>query len=94
MADGLSNLAKNMLADPEWAKMFKLNVDVLEDHMNTGFIAAAALALGIKFSQSFGVGSISCFLTGLWVFIIESEIIYMQIVYYITKMYYADLVYT
>ena len=76
MADGLSNLAKNMLADPEWAKMFKLNVDVLEDHMNTGFIAAAALALGIKFSQSFGVGSISCFLTGLLVFIIESEIMH------------------
>ena len=66
MASELSDIAKRMLVDPEWARLFKLNVEILSDSLHYGFLALATLALAIKFTEHFGAGSINCFLTGAW----------------------------
>ena len=54
MASELSDIAKRMLVDPEWARLFKLNVEILSDSLHYGFLALATLALAIKFTEHFG----------------------------------------
>ena len=64
MASQIENIAKEWLSDPDWAKVYKLNVDVVEDYMNTLLISVVAVLLTLKFAMSFGAGDITCVLTG------------------------------
>ena len=64
MASQIENIAKEGLSDPDWAKAYKLNVDVVEDYMNTLLISVVAVLLTLKFAMSFGAGDITCVLTG------------------------------
>ena len=64
MASQIENIATEWLSDPDWAKVYKLNVDVVEDYMNTLLISVVAVLLTLKFAMSFGAGDITCVLTG------------------------------
>ena len=64
MASQIENIAKEWLSDPDWAKVYKLNVDVVEDYMNTLLISVVAVLLTLKFAMSFGAGDITCVVTG------------------------------
>ena len=66
MASQIESLAKQWLSDPDWAKVYKLNVDMLEDYMNTILVAVGVVLLTLKFTMSFGAGDIVCVLTGQW----------------------------
>ena len=64
MASQIENLAKEWLSEPDWARVYKLNVDILEDYMNTFLVSIGVVLLTLKFTQLFGSGDISCVLTG------------------------------
>ena len=63
-ASQVEKIAKEWLSDPDWAKVYKLNVDVVEDHMNTLLFSVGVILLTLKFAMSFGAGDITCVLTG------------------------------
>ena len=64
MASQIESLAKAWLSEPDWARVYKLNVDILEDYMNTFLVSIGVVLLTLKFPQLFGSGDISCVLTG------------------------------
>ena len=64
MASQIENIAKEWLSDPDWAKVYKLNVDVVEDSMNMLLIAIGVVLLTLKITMSFGSGDIVCVLEG------------------------------
>ena len=64
MASQIESLAKEWLSDPAWARVFKLNVDIMEDYMNTFLVSVGVVLLTLKFTQFFGSGDIACVLTG------------------------------
>ena len=64
MASQVENIAKEWLSDPDWAKVYKLNVDVVEDSMNMILFSVGVGLLTLKFTMSFGSGDIACVLEG------------------------------
>ena len=64
MASQVENIAKEWLSDPDWAKVYKLNVDVVEDSMNMILFSVGVVLLTLKFTMSFGSGDIACVLEG------------------------------
>ena len=68
MASQVESIAKEWLSDPDWAKVYKLNVDMVEDSMNMFLVSVGIVLLTLKFAMSFGAGDITCVLTGHFAF--------------------------
>ena len=66
MASQIERIAKKWLNDPDWASVYKLNVDHVEDSMNMLLISIGVVLLTLKFTMSFGSGDITCVLAGKW----------------------------
>ena len=64
MASQVERIAKKWLNDPDWAAVYKLNVDNVEDSMNMLLISIGDVLLTLKITMSFGSGDITCILTG------------------------------
>ena len=64
MASQVERIAKKWLNDPDWAAVYKLNVDNVEDSMNMLLISIGVVLLTLKITMSFGSGDVTCILTG------------------------------
>ena len=64
MATQVETIANEWLKDPDWAKVYQLNVDMMEDSMNMLLISVSVVLLTLKFTMSFGSGDIVCVLEG------------------------------
>ena len=45
----LESAARDWLSDPPWNKLFKNSWDVIEDQLNRGLVAVAAISLAVRF---------------------------------------------
>ena len=60
MATSLEAAAKEWLSDPPWNRVFKNSFDVLEDQVNKGLVALAAIALAVRFLANLPSGDLLC----------------------------------
>ena len=64
MASQVESIAKKWLTDPDWARVYELKVDLVENSMNMLLISVGVVLLTLKFAMSFGSGDIVCVLEG------------------------------
>ena len=60
MATSLEAAAKEWLSDPPWSRVFKNSFDVVEDQVNKGLVALAAIALAVRFLANLPSGDLLC----------------------------------
>eukprot|EP00092_Neocalanus_flemingeri_P001833 GFUD01001954.1.p1 GENE.GFUD01001954.1~~GFUD01001954.1.p1 ORF type:complete len:952 (+),score=205.85 GFUD01001954.1:214-3069(+) len=56
----LEAAARDWLSDPPWNKVFKNSFDVIEDQVNRGLVALAAIALAVRFLANLPSGDLLC----------------------------------
>ena len=82
MASQVERIAKKWLNDPDWAAVYKLNVDNVEDSMNMLLISIGVVLLTLKITMSFGSGDITCILTGNF-YILHNFVEHPMIIFYL-----------
>ena len=65
MATSLEAAAKDWLSDPPWNKLFKNSWDVIEDQLNRGLVALAAISLAVRFLANLPSGDLLCIVIGV-----------------------------
>jgi len=60
MATSLEAAAREWLSDPPWNRVFKNSFDVIEDQVNKGLVALAAIALAVRFLANLPSGDLLC----------------------------------
>ena len=65
MATSLEAAAKDWLSDPPWNKLFKNSFDVVEDQINRGLVALAAISLAVRFLANLPSGDLLCIVVGV-----------------------------
>ena len=61
----LETAAKDWLSDPPWNKLFKTSFDVIEDQINRGLVALAAISLAVRFLANLPSGDLLCIVVGV-----------------------------
>ena len=56
----LETFAKDWLSDPYWSRIFKNSFDVIEDQINRGLVALAAISLAVRFLANLPSGDLLC----------------------------------
>ena len=60
----LESAARDWLSDPPWNKLFKNSWDVIEDQLNRGLVAVAAISLAVRFLANLPSGDLLCIVIG------------------------------
>lgn len=60
----LESAARDWLSDPPWNKLFKNSWDVVEDQLNRGMVAVAAISLAVRFLANLPSGDLLCIVIG------------------------------